>query len=286
MIIDSVDGGDLGTLRQSSLVATSWMHRSQNHIFKTIQWTRGCDHFSKWLQTVGPKRDDLLSHTLNFYLFDLLDSESQVFELCKLPRLHAFQNVGRLPLPDGRCLSFLHSNPGRSLRMLLLHRTRLNRGTLINAICIFPRLDYFYLHGIWINDPDCKVICPAPPPLTGELTMCAHPGYPQIVAQLSILLFRFTEIQIKIRADVLDRPNVGFLIEQSSQSLCSFTILGDGPCMPLSPGEFCAFDLFFHDPLSRSMVQDNWGLAFTLSRTLGTLNLHIQLPMTTGAVTN
>ena len=96
IIIDSVDSDDLGTLRQCFLVATSWVHRSQSHIFRTIDWTWGCVRFSKWLQTVGPKRDDLLSHTLNLYLFDLLDSEGQVLELCKFPRLRAFQNVGRL----------------------------------------------------------------------------------------------------------------------------------------------------------------------------------------------
>ena len=173
--------------------------------------------------------------------------------------------------------------------MLLLYRTRINRGTLINAICIFPQLDYFYLHDIWIKGPDCEVVCPAPlPPLTGELSMCDHPVYPPIIAQLSILPFRLTEIKIKIRDDgTLDRPGFGLLIEQSSQTLRSFTILRDGPCTPVSPGKFCASNRFFRDDsLSRSPVWDNWDLAFTLSRASGAPNLHIRLLATAGVVPN
>lgn len=237
MIIDSVAGDNTSTLLQCSLVATNWVHRSQSHIFKTIEWTRGCPHLPEWVQTVGPRRDGLLSHTLNLCLFDLSDVEGLVFELWKFPQLRAFQNIGRLPLSDHRFLIFLYSNVGRSLRMLLLHRTRINRATLINAISFFPLLDYLYLHGISIRDPDCKVFCPAPRrPLTGELSMSDYQGYPPIVAQLSVLPFRFTEIQIKVRDDVLDRPGIGLLIEQSSHTLRSFTILRDGQCMPISPG--------------------------------------------------
>jgi hypothetical protein len=102
---------------------------------------------------------------------------------------------------------------------------------LIGILCTFPLLDYLYLRGIRVPDPDCEVDCLAPPPpLTGELFLCDHHGNPPIVAQLSILPFRFTEIRIKVRNEVFDHSGVGNLIEQSSQTLRSFTILVDGPC--------------------------------------------------------
>jgi hypothetical protein len=232
-IIDSVDGDDLDTFRRCSLVATNWVHRSQSNIFKTIEWRDRVydDHFSKWLQFVGPKRDELLSHTLYLLLFDLRFTEGQHLWLCKFPRLQAFQNTAQLPLPDDQFLTFMRFNVGRSLRTLILHETSISHGTLIGVICTFPLLDYLYLHGIDNLDPDCEVVCPAlPPPLTGELSLCDYRKRSPTLAQLSILPFRFTEVRIKVRDDILDRPGVGNLIEQSSQTLRSFTILRAGPC--------------------------------------------------------
>jgi hypothetical protein len=232
-IIDSVDGDDLDTFRQCSLVATNWVHRSQSNIFKTIKWSDLVyeNHFSKWLQAAGPKKADLLSHTLHLLLFNLGFAEGQHLWLCKFPRLQAFQNTTRLPLPNDQFLTFMRFNVGSSLRMLILHETCIRRGTLIGVICTFPLLDYLYLHGIYTPDFDCEAVFPAlSPPLTGELSLCDYRKHLPIVAQLSILPFRFTGIRIKVRDDILDRPGVGDLIEQSSQTLRSFTILRAGPC--------------------------------------------------------
>ena len=122
-------------------------------------------------------------------------------------------------------------NVGSSLRMLILHETCIRRGTLIGVICTFPLLDYLYLHGIHTPDFDCEAVFPAQsPPLTGKLSLCDYRKHLPIVAQLSILPFRFTEIRIKVRDDILDRPGVGDLIEQSAQTLRSFIILRAGPC--------------------------------------------------------
>ena len=249
-IIDCLDGDDLSTLRQCSLVATNWVYRSQSKLFRTIEWW-GSGRFSEWLQAMGPKRDNLLSHTLNLRLFHLLDSEGQLLKLCKFPRLQEFQNTGVLPLPNDQFLTFLHSNMGSSLRTLSFHKVPLERAALISAISTFPLLDY--------------------------------PGHSSTATRLSILPFRFTEIQVKVRHEALDFSAIGRLIEQSSQTLRSFSILRESECTPIFLVYFTV--LISSSPsLQRNTIQDNWYLAFILSRTSGAPNLHIQLYDTMGTV--
>ena len=278
-IIDSVDRYDLDTFLQCSLVATNWVYRSQSNLFKTIEWRgRGYNsRFSKWLQAVGPRRDDLLSHTLHLLLFDLQPTQGRHLWLCKFPRLIEFQSIARLPLPDDQFLTFMRFNVGRSLRTLVLHETCIRRGTLIGIICTFPLLDYFYLRGIRIPDPDCEVDCLAPPPpLSGELFLCDYHGHPPIVAQLSILPFRFTEIRIKVRNEVFDRSGVGNLIEQSSQTLRSFTILVDGPCTSVVfLQEIFALLTLYVLPLSNIARFEITGISFSSCRELRELRISI-----------
>ena len=174
-IIDSVDGDDLDTFRQCSLVATNWVHRSQSNIFKTIEWRDQVydDPFSKWLQFVGPRRDKLLSHTLYLLLFDLRFAEGQHLLLCKFPRLQAFQNTTQLPLLDDQFLTFMCFNMGSSLRMLILHETCIRRRTLIGVICAFPLLDYLYLHGIHTPDLTARLFFRRSPRRSLGSCLCA-----------------------------------------------------------------------------------------------------------------
>ena len=200
IIIDCLPPGDMGSFRNCSVVAKSWINASRKRLFESVR--TGPRNLLPWLDRISQENVDLLRHVRELTCFQEFSATEQALQDTPPDHFRFLRQLRHLNLGladislSSKEIGSFHAFKF-TLSSINLVMCRISRGTLIALINYFPNLEILCLVHLFCRKPSDKIPLLPRPPLKRLHIDDGLPDFLDLLNDLSGLGLRVDEVIFK-----------------------------------------------------------------------------------------